>query len=100
MKQLFVFCFLQCLAAEKHGCGAVWWFVTSEATLTTGVCILELQIISTKLKATDTVCDTCLIREMPGSFVHFSNSTQLLPYLTTSSFSISVSLRIDEQSNL
>lgn len=28
-------CFLQGLAAEQCGCGVVWWFVTSEAALTT-----------------------------------------------------------------
>lgn len=53
-------CFLQGLAAEKHGCGAAWWFLTSEAALTTRLCVLQVQILSLKLKDTDTVCDTCI----------------------------------------
>lgn len=73
-------CFLQGLAAEQHGCGVVWWFVTSEAALTTRVCILQVQIISLKLKDADAECDTCLTYEMQSFLVHYNNSTQALPF--------------------
>lgn len=68
-------CFLQGLAAEQHGCGVVWWFVTSEAALTTRVCILQVEIISLKLKDADTEWDTYLTCEMQSLFVHCNNST-------------------------
>ena len=78
-------CFVQGHAAEQHGCGVVWWFVTSEAALTTRACVLHVQIISLKLKDADAKCDTALMWDCKGFFfVHYNNGSQALPRLTIS----------------